>query len=430
MANDPKPYAGGRIAGWLGGVDNRQPDYALPPDTLRDAVNVDVLASGKIRRRKGIVQRLAEAGAHSLHSDGNYIYWATASTLKRAKPGFSTPVTLRTDTRLAAPISYVTVNGTTYFSNENVNGVLTSLGTYAPWGIEPPVAPPYATAATAPTHVAPPAGFQTELKFKITCTFVTATGEESGAPLGTTVTVDDTYQGINLSAIPQPTDSRVVYVRIYASGMYGDTFYRQMDVPVGVTATTIGTPSVAKGQALRSQFCAPPLAGQLIEHLRGRMYVAVGDTIWFTEPFAYGLVDMRKNYIQFPERVTLLIAVLDGLYVCADQTYFISQPGEPEMALTPILPYKAIERAAMHIPNSQDVIWLSDRGFVVGKAGGQSANQTETKVAVERYGSGCIGVIERDGDRRFVAIMRDGMDSPLAAKDFLTARQAQIDEVR
>lgn len=427
----PKPYAGGRIDGWLSGIDTLQPDHVLPVGTLRDAVNVDILASGKVRRRKGIVQRLADPNAHSLHSDGEYIYWANATQLRRAKPGFTNPVTLLTNSGLNSPISYVRVNDRTYFTNENLTGIITPLGTYEPWGIAPPVAPPYATAATAPTHVAPPAGFQTELKYQVTCTFVTATGEESGAPGGMTVTVDDTYQTINLSAIPQPTDSRVTHVRIYSTGMYGDTFFRMKEVPVGVTTTTLGSPSTAVGQQLTSQFHAPPLAGQLVEHVQGRLFVAVGDTIWFTEPFAYGLVDMRKNYLQFQDRVTLLIGVPDGLYVsAAGKTWFIQNPGTPEMVQLPLLNYGAVERAAMHVPNSTDVVWLSDRGFVVGSAGGKISAPTETKVAVERYGSGCIGLIERDGDRRFVAVQRDGSDSHLASSDFITARKAQVDEVR
>ena len=408
-------YRGGTMYGWSGGLNNRQTDYDLTSDELRDGVNVDILLSGKIRRRRGLEQAFADPGAHSLYSDGSRFYWATANTLKKATPDF-TAQTLLTNTALAAPLSFASLNNTTYFSNEAINGAIVN-GAYVPWGIAPPTAAPAVSGAALGT-----------LYYHVTCTFVTATGEESGAPRTTAALSDDT-EVLNLSAIPQPTDARVTAVRIYVSYKGDVELYRHIDLPVGVTATTIRGP-FGQGQLLRTQFHAPPPAGQLIERYYGYMLVASGSVLYYTAPFTANLVDMRKGYIAFPERITMVMAVNDGFYVSADQTYFIAGFGTPGMALNPVLPYRAIERAAVHVPNSNDVVWLSERGFVLGAASANAKNMSEGKVVVENATGGCLGIVERDGDKRFIAIMADGTMPPLVSSDFLTARQAQIDEVR
>lgn len=408
-------YRGGRMTGWEAGMDNRQPDIALVADELRDAVNVDILNGGKLRRRCGISQILADPGAHSLYSDGERLYWATANALKTATASFI-PTTALTDVRLAAKLSFTSVNNVTYFSNEAINGAL-ARGVYSPWGIAPPSSAPVCTGA--------PSG---SWYFQVTCTFVLATGEESGAPAGAAVSTSDAYT-IAMTSIPQPTDARVTHVRIYVTGVDGDVFFHHMDLPVGVTSYTIRGP-FGDGQALRSQFHVPPPAGQLLEQYYNTIFIAVDNLLWYTVPFVFNRVDSLRNVIPFPERITMVKAVNDGLYVSADETYFISNPGTPAMALNPVLPYKAIEGMAMSVPNANDVIWMSQRGIVYGSSGGKVQNLTEDRIAVETIDSGCMGVIEHAGDRRFVASFHDGKPSVMADPGFLAAQALQVHEVR
>lgn len=412
----PRPYAGGTMKGWPAGMDSRQPDYAITVDALRDAVNVDVLVSGKIRRRRGIEQKIADAGAHSLYSDGARLLWATQTALKRTDTAFI-PTTVLTDNRVSAPLSYVSVAGTTYFSNESIAGKITTAGLYEPWGIVLPSAAPVATG---------PGGDRYQ---QVTCTFLLASGEESGAPRGATALVSDTNRAIVLTSIPQPSDARVTGICIYATELDGEVFYRHTTLPVGTTTYTLNTP-YGRGQALRTMFCGPPMPGQLLDTFDSRILVASGSVLWFTLPYAHGLSDYRDGYIPFSDRITMLLAVEEGVYISADRTYFLRGLGTPSMVLEDVLPYKAVERAAIHLPDSKDVLWFSERGFVRGTKGGEAANLTENRVTVEQGTSGCVGIVEFNGDKRYVAVIPDGADSPLIAEDFVAARQAQIDEVR
>lgn len=64
-------------------MDNLHTDNEIGADTLRRAVNVDVLDSGKVRRRKGFSPFLAEPGAHSLWSGKSGAFFVSGQTLWR-----------------------------------------------------------------------------------------------------------------------------------------------------------------------------------------------------------------------------------------------------------------------------------------------------------------------------------------------------------
>ena len=390
-------------SGWPKGMDNRRANHDVPLDTLRDGLNVDVLTSGKVRLRSGITQAVADTGAHSVFSDGTRLVWATPTTLKTADGNF-VKSTLLTDTRLAKPLSYVALHGEIYFSNEDINGKINAAGEYEPWGIVGPTTAPVCSAV---------AGVR---RYQVTCTFVTASGEESGAPLGAEVLCSD-IPSIQLTSIPQSSDSRVVATRIYVTNIDGTDFYAQLDIPTGITAWTL-TGFFANGARLRTQFMAPPPPGQLLEYLNGVLYVASGSAIYHTDPLRYVLC-APEGFFMEPKRVTLLKAVDDGVYVSSDQTYFLAAPGTKDVVRKPVLPYRAVEGAAVSMTDDGNVMWLSERGFVLGGNGGEVKNLTEGQLAMPSYERGCLGIVERDGHTAAVAVMQgEGTASPLVSEDY------------
>ncbi len=434
-----KAYTGGSMDGWARGVDNRRANFDLPVDTLRNAINCDILQSGKVRMRRGISQVIADANAHSVFGGDRFLMWATPTALKVCTEAF-TPWTVLTDAKLADPISAYDVNGEIYFSNAKINGKITVDGLYEPWGIVPPSVPPTVTPLDVPqantfnAAMLPTVGASTvplNRKYQVTCVFVTASGEESGAPLGVQVTGGDMGY-MKLTAIPQSSDSRVIATRIYVSDVDGSVFYSVLDVPTGVTTAYIQGP-YGSGKQLKTQFLVNPPAGHLVDYTRGRIYIAVENRVYFTEPVGYNFVHPVFGYYEFPERVTLLKGTNDGLYVGSDITYFID--GDPRPMKTggsspvtqkPTLPYKAIEGAACNFVDSQDVMWLSERGVVLGKSGGDVKNLTEERIAMDSANRGCMGIVEVNGFKAAVAIMRDSKNSPFVADDYVEAEQDRV----
>lgn len=70
------------------------------------------------------------------------------------------------------------------------------------------------------------------------------------------------------------------------------------------------------------QFRTKIIPGQLIAWFNGRLYIAVGDRIYYTDPFALRM-RVKKNYIQASGYVTLLQAVDDGLWIADGNIHFL-----------------------------------------------------------------------------------------------------------
>lgn len=403
--------------GWPKGVDNRAPDHAVPDNALRDAVNVNVRTSGKVKSRSGLEQAIASPGAHSVFSDGAQMLWATATALYRCGADLA-PELLLTDSRLADPISCVAVNGDIYWSNEAINGKVTAAGAYEPWGIEVPTTAPVAAGTTAGTL---------PRLYDVTCTFVTASGEESGAGPVVSVLCGD-EPTIRLTGIPQSSDSRVVATRVYVTNVDGKVYYRNTDVSAGQTAVTLSG-FFANGAPLRTQFNSPPPPGQLLAYLNGTIYIASGSTVWYTEALRYGVHDNVGNFFMHPERVTLLAAVPDGLYISSDQTYFYSNVGTEDVRRRAVLPYRAVEGAVTELPDTKDVMWFSDRGFVRGTLGGQVKNLTEDQLAVGKYGRGAMGFDITDGHQSVIALLSDPVEDAAQSPDYTAGEASRAAEV-
>lgn len=416
--------------GWAKGMDTRREEFDLERDALRNVVNADILTSGRIRMRFGPQQRIASAGAHSVATDGTKLYWATANLLRTASPTNLVASTLLTDARLAKPLSWLTLNGLTYFSNEDLNGLVNASGAYEAWGVVPPAVAPAVTGNGGSRFI------------MVTCAFVTAAktgetyGEESGAPLGVAAAVSDA-PSVLVTGIPQSTDARVVATRIYATMLDGTEFYRQIDVPAGVTSVTLQG-NFGVGQPLRTQFMTNPPPGQLLEHHHGSNYIAAGNVLWHTVDLRYNLYDPAARFFMFPERITMIKAVPQGqargeragMFVAADRTYFIAGIGTQTPEIAPVLDYKAIEGASMHIPETDEVVWLSERGVVRGKSGGVVTNLTEGRIAMDKYTRAAMGILERDGHRALVVVGQSAIATPLLSTDWVADEAERLAEVQ
>ncbi len=229
------------------------------------------------------------------------------------------------------------------------------------------------------------------------------------------IDANDTYQvwgatGPDLSSYSSA--SKKMTADEYQSDAYGEVLY-----------------STARGIQMHTQFMIPPPYGQILEQHNGRIWIASDNVLWRTQALRYDMLDPEEDFLMFPERITMVLSVKDGLYVSAHETVFLPNAGTDDVEIKTIFPYKAIEGAARHYPNSEDVVWLSERGIVVAGPGGDARNVTESQIAMESTDRACMGIIEQNGIKSIVAIMRDGDVSPLAAKDFVEGEATRIAEV-
>lgn len=162
---------------------------------------------------------------------------------------------------------------------------------------------------------------------------------------------------------------------------------------------------------------APP--GYILRHWHGRMYSVVGDVVWFTDPFTLGSVQKQRNFIQFPATVTMFRPVSGGIWVGCGDTRFLAGGDPTDFAVQQQLNYGVVFGTDVEVPYTNDVMWYSERGVVVGTQDGQVKNLQEDNVAAESGTNGAAVIREENGVRQYIASVRNQGVSPLAANSFL-----------
>jgi len=385
------------------GMDNIHADTELSNDVARRIVNADVLDSGRLRRRKGSTLALALAGAHSLWSDGVTAYYVLSNVLYRFVPG-NASVALGAFAADTNRISYQKINSIVYLTCATArarinNGVLES------WGIDNPTSAP--TLITSAGVL--PAGI-----YQACVTYVAADGRESGNSTLTSITLL-VNGGITTLSMPNPVNADVTKKRLYLTADNGDTLYLAAEVNPTDQFTSIDTP--VNGHALRTLHLSPPPFGSALTHYNGWIFIIdAADThiVWYTESQDYEHVDRRKNFYQFAP-VSVIASVTDGIYVCADNTYFLPMAGQPDAVQRIVLEFSAQANSATTIPNTTDAIWMTSRGPCIGKDSGIVELLVEKSIASGEMNNVAAIVREKDGARQFVVVGSNTQASGLIA---------------
>lgn len=340
-----------RLSGWPAGIDNRDPEQALTRDdngavvALRDAENVDLDRQGKVARRSGYTRIVSAASAHSLWGDPRFpfgLYVDNGSLMALREDGSSFVLFGGMGTQ---PVSYAVAAGAVYWSSTEQHGRLNADGVAFPWGVPGPGGPPALTAN--PTVGGLHAG-----RYQVTVTYLSPSGEESGASEAATVNVPE-GGGIQLVAIPQPPDASY-RVRVYASAANGDVLYMAKDLPAGITTMLLGV--FRTGRPLETQFLEPMAPGHIVRWLNGRLYVAVGATLTYSEAMRYGLCHPVNNRIGFETRLAMVEPVASGddaagLYVASGgRVYWLPGTDPKAFALKVARPHGVVPGTSLTVP--------------------------------------------------------------------------------
>lgn len=401
MANEPFDF------GALLGENNRRPDYRLKTDEgsfVRAAANVDLTPQSTFKRRQGSALTVAGTDCHSLWSNGTDTYFADYDTLYHLSP---TMVKTAVSAQVVPgqQVSFADVNGVIYCSTGAEIFQLFGSSAAVKAGIIPPNVSPTLTAAAGGSL---PAGI-----YQATISFIAPSGEESGAIKPVSATVPEngslTISGIQVSA--------GYSTAVYLSPPNGDVLFRIAKTTSAALPTITIQPQSNAARARTILLSRMP-AGQIVRYADGRLIVASGNILYYSELFAPTLYNPAKNYIPFAENITMVRSCVDGMFVSADQTYWLA--GDMATAsLAPILPYKAVFGTDSEIPNSNNVWWMSQRGMVVGSPGGQVENVQEKFVAVDAATAGASLYREQDGMRQMLSSLFGTQTNVMAASSYM-----------
>jgi hypothetical protein len=390
------------------GLNNRAPDFKLAAKDgsfVRAAVNVDITQEGTAKRRRGYEQLVAGTSCHSFWSDDFDAYYADGGSLFHISGLPTTPVatTLRNDLVPGRPVSYARGDdGQVYYSNGVVIGRVLST---ALSDVAPPlftVTPGVAGAAGG----ALPAGAYT-----VCLTQVAADGRESGSTMP--VQVDVPANGrIDITGMPAAFPAGVAAISIYVSSVNDGTPLRAFVLETAAASFSVTVSGAAGGRCMTTLMVPMP-AGDVVRYHRGRLFVATGSTLFYSEPYAPGMHNAMRGFISLPATITVVEPCVGGVWVCADRTYWL---GNDMSALVPVLPYGAIAGTGVRVPDDQTVSWMSTQGLVIGNGQGEAANVQEDRVVTNNAAAGATLYVERDGMRQMVSsLFGVGTDTGRAA---------------
>ena len=143
------------------------------------------------------------------------------------------------------------------------------------------------------------------------------------------------------------------------------------------------------GPTTTRQFTDAPTGTHLAAH-DGRVIVAVDNALFFSEPYAAGLFDL-KLFWQLPAEIIMVRSVDSGLFVSdKNDTYFLAGTSPLDFTQKKIASYPAHEWSVAHDMIELDdldmgeeglgIVWSSKQGLCMGLPSGKMKNLTKERL--------------------------------------------------
>lgn len=193
------------------------------------------------------------------------------------------------------------------------------------------------------------------------------------------------------------TNARMAYTHVNSN------FYYTNAIDYGIVQAD-GTHKI--WEAL--QYVGPPInrvfdgprAGNHLAFFAGRMFVADGPEIWWSEPYAFSWFDRARSYVRFPTNVRMIKAVAHGLFVSDEkQTFFLAGQNPKDFTAKVVAPYPVVEWSeAIDYVETWEIgldnlepglcaVWASLEGACLGTANGVFINLNKKKVIYPERGT-------------------------------------------
>ena len=305
MPNHPKAIKFSQFKG----INNVVSPESTPPEYLKKALNVNIDKTGGLSKRKGYTK--IDTGSYSSiwTNDNNNLCLAVKNgNLVRINSDL-TPSLIKSGVG-SEPISFEEVDGVVYYTSSITTGIYDN-GTLRSWGIDRNYLSPTLSqvAGTLPIGT-----------YQVTYTFLRNDGIESGCGVASYITTTTT-SGISFP-IPTHPDPQILYARVYCSNQNGDVLYYNGYGTLGTTYTISSVDSDSNPLRMFNLDAAP--TGDIVKYYNGRLYVASGNVLWYSEKYQYQHFILASNYIEFPSEILEVMPVEDGIWIGSDNIYLLS----------------------------------------------------------------------------------------------------------
>lgn len=358
------------------GIVNTQPPSRLKPGDLVKCDNYLLSNDGSLLSRPGSLQKVAGM-VHSLWSDdsGDLLLYRQNDNLYSYLSDGSSQL-IRSGLLGTNPMSYAAVAGVVYYCDGLNNGVIEQ-GVNRTWGLPVPT-----FSATAGS------GFLLKGYYRVTLSYLRDDGQQSGTIVPIEVNIPSDNWGIEINDITYPNDPTVVGIVVYVSTRDGKDLYHYGGyIPRGVPF--YGIPQISNGQLhelLTLSMLEPPPIGTIVREFGGRLYIAVGNYLYYTEIYSAEMIN-PYNFLPFEHPITMIAPYNQGILVGTTNATYMLQGMSPEpqpFLRTMTAPYGVIKGTAAYVSikheNGQNGwLWASTRGVCFSNEDGLLLNLTEKR---------------------------------------------------
>lgn len=382
------------------GIDLLSDETGLPEGAVRRAENVDVRRNGGFSRRPGYEVVVGGADFQALYRTSRGVLVVRSGRLYVINMQ-SYDLMLLCDLGGVEPVDFTEHNGNLYFGN-------TSSLWWVPADRSSPRRVGVALPTSLPTVTAHPSGALPAGRYTVAVSRVDDRGEES--PTKVVGQVDlPTGGGVRLSGMVPDVDAAV---RVYLTPPDGDALYLSETFSAAFAEFIVSRPP--DGAVRSTQHLVPLPPGEFIRGHAGRLYVARGDTVFFSEPLRPHLHDPRHNFIKFVGPVRFMESVTGGVFVGDDRGVWFLPGNEPEQ-IRRATGVRAIHRSSVLVPGAhfdknitqsdQDcAVWLSEEGYMLGRATGDTVSLHPERVRVAAALEGRSRFIVREGMKQIITL--------------------------
>ena len=196
----------------------------------------------------------------------------------------------------------------------------------------------------------------------------------------------------------------------------GDTFYYAGQGPTGAVFNISEDPTLLR-RSMKAKNTHPPLPFSIIDNFYGRMVYVVGDTVYFSDPFAYEQIDFTKGFIPFKDPVTMIGIVESGIFIgTTKDIYFVGGNKPSEFDLIQVADYGVVRDTRSYLDGTvvgDDSVtgkkipaWISSKGMCIGFPDGSMQNVTENAVILPKGVTGASFFRQEDGQNHFISVIR------------------------
>lgn len=191
---------------------------------------------------------------------------------------------------------------------------------------------------------------------------------------------DQAFASIQIN-LPYCFDSSVTHVRIYVTDRNGSELLFHSDHPINTTDITIG--SLDLGMTARFGGLSPMPTGRYMKYWQGRLLTADKNILRFSEPMAYHLHDEKFGFVVMPQRITFILPVDGGIWVGqVTHAVFLTGTSPAEMTFQSKTSQAPVPDSAIEIDNNDigsdisqggntTALWLAENGYILGTSSGQ-----------------------------------------------------------